>query len=218
MRWIDRGPEPEGVQEYARKFTPGWVQYFKDGVGRRPEDSCWREFRQLLGNRSGKNCWYCERRCQQGTDDDARAPTLDHFQPLSRFPDLAYRWSNWIFSCQSCNKNKGGGWPASGYVNPSAADEKERPGEYFDYDANTGEIIAMPGLHSEARERAQFTIDDLGLNRLDVRFYRYHWIRQFINDWQTLPIEDRAEFVEFLTQIGHEFAGTTLMAVGQQHK
>ena len=25
MRWVDRGPEPGGVAEYARQFTPGWI-------------------------------------------------------------------------------------------------------------------------------------------------------------------------------------------------
>ncbi|MCE2499800.1 MAG: hypothetical protein J4G13_02930 [Dehalococcoidia bacterium] len=65
MRWIDRGPEPDGVAGYARQFTPGWVDYFQGGIGGRPTDSYWREFREVLGSRSGNICWYCERRCQQ---------------------------------------------------------------------------------------------------------------------------------------------------------
>ena len=218
MRWIDRGPEPGGVQEYARKFTQGWVEYFRDRVGGRPDDSYWREFRQLLGGRSWNNCWYCERRCLREADDGVRAPTVDHFRPLNRFPDLAYRWSNWIFSCHRCNnkENKGGKWPDSGYVDPSATDEKERPERFFDYDAVTGEIIPIPGLPSEAWERAQRTIDDLGLNKLDVRFYRLDWTRRFLEDWQALPIEERPAFAEFSTRTGYEFVGATLMAVRQQ--
>ena len=39
------------------------------------------------------------------------------------------------------------------------------------------------GLPSEARARAHRTMDDLGLNRLDVRYYRLHWTRQFVADW-----------------------------------
>ena len=217
MRWIDRGPEPGGVREYTRKFTQGWVDYFRDGVGGRPDDSHWREFRGVLGSRSGDNCWYCERRCLREVDDGGKVPTVDHFRPLNRFPELAYRWSNWIFSCRRCNEdNKEGNWPDTGYVDPSANAEKERPERYFDYDASTGEIIPLPGLPPEARERAQRTIDDLGLNKLDVLFYRQNWIRQFIEDWRALPIEDRQAFAEFSKLTGYEFVGATLMAVRQQ--
>ena len=78
----------------------------------------------------------------------ARRATVDHFKPLSRFPELAYAWSNWIFSCYRCNSdNKQDKWPASGYVDPSAADEREQPQRYFDYDVLTGEIIPHPRLN-----------------------------------------------------------------------
>ena len=175
MRWIDRGPEPGGVREYARKFTLRWVEYFRDGEGGRPDDSYWREFRWVLRDRSGGNCWYCERRCMSDADDGGKAPTVDHFRPLNRFPELAYHWSNWVFSCRRCNHDKGGDWPDSGYVDPGAANEKDRPERFLDYDAATGEIIPILGLPSEARERALRTIDDLGLNKLDVLFYRRDW-------------------------------------------
>ena len=216
MRWIDRGPEPSGVQGYARQFTPGWVEYFRDRVGERPGDSHWREFRELLGGRSGNICWYCERRCLRDADEAGRAPTVDHFRPLSRYPELAYAWSNWIFSCRRCNgENKQDKWPASGYVDPSAADAQDRPERHFDYDADTGEIIPMPGLSSEARERVLRTIDDLGLNKVDVRFYRLDWTRRFIADWRALPISDRTAFAEFSTRTGLEFVGATLMVLQQ---
>ena len=216
MRWVDRGPEPNGVQEHARRFTPGWVEHFRDGGGGRPDDSRWRDFRDLLGRRSGNLCWYCERRCLRGADEGGRAPTVDHFRPLSRFPELAYQWSNWVFSCRRCNgDNKGNRWPVSGYVDPGAIDEQERPDRHFDYDAGTGEIIPRAGLTPEARERALQTIDDLGLNKVDVRFYRLDWIRRFIADWQALPAGERAAFAEFYTQTGAEFSGSTSMAVRQ---
>lgn len=216
MRWIDRGPEPGGVQGYARQFTQGWVEYFRERIGERPNDSHWGEFRELLGSRSGNVCWYCERRCLRDADEAGRAPTVDHFRPLSRHPELAYRWSNWIFSCCRCNgENKGDKWPASGYVDPSAADERERPERYFGYDPETGEIIPMLGLSSEAHERALRTIDDLGLNKLDLRFYRLDWTRRFIADWQALPDGNRTAFAEFSTRSGLEFVGATAMVVQQ---
>ena len=213
MRWIDRGPEPDGVEDYAQRFTPGWVEYFPDRVGERPSDSHWRQFRGLLGDRSGGNCWYCERRCMRYVEDVGKAPTVDHFRPLNRFPELAYQWVNWVFSCRRCNQEKGGDWPDSGYVDPCADDQQERPERYFDCDIDTGEIVPIDGLPSEARARALRTIDDLGLNRVDVRLYRLDWIRRFIADWQEFPVGERAAFAEFSTRVGVEFGGSTSMVI-----
>ena len=198
MRWIDRGPEPQDVQEYDRQLTSEWVRYVRDGVGQRPAASCWREFRALLGSRSGEVCWYCERRCMRQSADGGKAPTVDHFRPLSRYPELAYQWRNWIFSCRRCNgDNKGDKWPEVGFVDPGAAEERDRPEEYLDYDADTGEIVPRVGLSSESRERALQTIDSLGLNKLDVRFYRLEWTRRFIADLLALPNSDRPALAEF---------------------
>ena len=73
----------------------------------------------------------------------------------------------------------------------------------------------MPGLPSEVQEMALRTIDDLGLNKLDVRFYRLDWTRRFIADWQALPNIDRPAFAEFSTRAGFEFVGATSMVVQQ---
>ena len=216
MRWIDRGPEPSGVDGYARQFTQGWVDYFRHNVGGRPTDSFWREFRPALGNRASDICWYCERQCEATSEASGKTPTVDHFQPLSRCPEMAYEWTNWVFSCRRCNgEYKQDKWPALGYVDPCASDEQERPGRYFDYDPDTGEIIAHPGLTGDAREKAWTTITDLGLNEIDVRFYRINWTRQFLADLRTLPADDRQAFLEFWTGRPHEFAGSTSIAVAQ---
>ena len=216
MRWIERGPEPDGVQEYAQEFTQGWVDYYQHGCSEFPNDSHWRKYRRLLGSYSNDNCWYCERRCQSYAEDIGKAPTVDHFRPKSRFPALVYVWSNWMFSCSRCNvENKMNLWPPSGYVDPSASEVQERPEQYFDYDAMTGEIVPSPGLTAEAHERAMQTIDDLGLNKLDVMFYRIDWMRGFIADFQELPIADRQAFVEFSTSHDAEFVGSMLMAARQ---
>ena len=197
MRWVDRGPEPGGVAGYARQFTQGWVNYFQNPVGGRPDDSYWREFRPILGSWTNNNCWYCERQCQPV---GGWAPTVDHFQPISRFPLLAYAWSNWVFSCQRCNDLKGNKWPQSGYVDPCAADIMERPERYFDYDVDAGEIIPKNGLTGDARQKALHTIDDLGLSIRDLVNPRFTSIRQFIEEFTEelleLPTADREAFIE----------------------
>ena len=216
MRRIDRGPEPDGVAGYARQFTPGWVAHFRRQTGGRPADSYWREFRTLLGQYSAGVCWYCERLCTPASPAGPLAATVDHFKPLRHFPELAYEWSNWIFSCRRCNvENKQDKWPDAGYVNPCAADAPERPEHYFDYDLATGDIIPRIGLSANARRKAQDTIDDLGLNKLDVRFYRLDWTRSFINGLRLLPIAERRAFAGSFAGQSIEYAGVIGMVISQ---
>ena len=216
MRWIDRGPEPPGVDGYARQFTQGWVDYFRHGIGGRPTDSYWREFRCALGGRTDDICWYCERRCEPASEASGRAATVDHFKPRSRFPELTYEWTNWVFSCRRCNEeNKRDRWPRLGYVDPGATEEQERPDRYFDYDMLTGEIVPNPALQGDAKRKAEVTIDYLGLNRLDVQFYRINWTRQFLEDLRLMSADDRQAFAEFWIGRPHEFAGSTTMTVAQ---
>ena len=215
MRWINRGPDPGHVEAYAREYTPRWVSYFRDRVGARPTDSFWREFRTQLGELSEYVCWYCERRCDRASEVGGRAATLDHFRPLSRFPNLAYDWSNWVFSCHRCNvENKQDRWPENGYVDPAASDEKERPENYFAYDMRTHDVIPRDDLGEDDRRRAWDTIEDLGLNKVDVRFYRQHWMRRLIEDLRKLPIEEHPPLAKHLASYP-EFLGTTRMVLAQ---
>jgi len=102
-----------------------------------------------------------------------------------------------------------------GYVDPGAGDEREQPEWYFDYDPLTGEIIPHPSLTGDYKRKAEGTIADLGLNQLDVRFYRLDWTRRFTEDWFALSVDDRQAFVDFSTRMGVEYAGSTLMMVRQ---
>ena len=202
------------MQGYARQFTRGWVDYFQNHLGGRPTDFYWREFRPLLASRSGGVCWYCERLCVADDENGGKAPTTDHFRPISKCPHLAYQWTNWIFSCRRCNdENKGNKWPESGYVDPAASTDTEKPERFFDYDATSGEIVPKSGLPSNDYRKALQTIDDLGLNQLDLRFYRLDWTRRFLSDFISLPSTERQAFVDFSTRIGMEFGGASLMAV-----
>ena len=154
MRWVDRGPEPAGVAGYARQFTQGWIDYFQNAAGGRPADSHWREFRPTLANRTNDICWYCERLCQARAEVGERSPTVDHFRPISRFPQLAYAWSNWVFSCKQCNDSKDDGWPDVEYVDPCASATANRPDRYLDYDARTGDIVPKRGLSGAPRPKS----------------------------------------------------------------
>ena len=216
MRWIDRGPEPSTVAGYAQQFTPGWVEYFENQIGGRPTDSYWQDYRADLGAQSNNICWYCEQQCYAAADAGGRAPTVDHFRPLSESPRLAYAWSNWVFSCRRCNsENKQDRWPETGYIDPCAATVAERPEQYFDYDADTGSIIPRNDISDLAQRKAQHTIDDLGLNKLDLRFYRLDWTRRFREDLLSLPPSEQQALIATFTEQPVEYAGATGMMVAQ---
>ena len=215
MRWVDRGPEPAGVARYASRFTRGWIRYFQDGEGRRPTDDYWREFRRTLESRTNNICWYCERTCDAGAESGGRTPTVDHFRPRSRFPQLVYEWSNWVLSCQRCNNSKNNKWPELGYVDPCAADISDRPDRYFDYDLLTGDLEPKRGLTPTEHRRAWHTIDDLGLNRLDVKIHRMMRIQELMNGLFSRPISRRQAFVESNTRQAVECAGAFGMLTEQ---
>ena len=212
MRWIDRGAAPNRVAVYNRQYTQGWVRYFRDRVGAIPGDSCWREFRDGLGERSGGMCWYCERLCASASPVVSRAATLDHFKPRSKFPQLTYEWSNWVFSCYACNAEfKEDRWPQNGYVDPAAADIQNRPESYFDYDSKTNDVIPRHGLSDGEHKRAQDTIDDLSLNRLEVKINRANLIQDLFEFFE----DDLVALSEFIETQPIEFLGSARMALAQ---
>ena len=130
MRWVDRGPEPAQVEGYRQRYTQDWVNHYGNRMGERSPDlvNHWRDFRGELSNRFLGKCGYCEMLCD-GAESPNKAPTVDHFRPISRFPELAYEWANWILACHRCNGEKANRWPESGYIDPCAIPVEERPGK-----------------------------------------------------------------------------------------
>ena len=155
MHWIDRGPEPDGIAQVRAQYKQGWVQYYRHRVGHRPSDAYWRDFHDDLERVFYGLCAYCEEICKG---------EVDHFRPKSRFPELVYDWSNWLFACHDCNQAKGGKWPVEGYVDPCARSKSAHPEQYFDFDVLTAEMLPQKGLSKWRLSRAQKTIIDLRLN------------------------------------------------------
>ena len=168
MHWVDRGPEPSGLPQVRAQHTPRWVQHYRHGVGTRPSDSQWRRFIEHLRDAFHGLCAYCEQ---------LRRGEVDHFRPKSRYPELVYAWSNWLFACRDCNHTKLGKWPHGGYVNPCARSTLARPEHYFAFDTQTGEILPSEELTAFDHNRALRTIEDLGLNEMHHLKNRLVWLQ-----------------------------------------
>ena len=168
MHWVDRGPEPADLEAIRTHYTPRWVSHYSEESGVKPTDSHWRDFHSDLSRAFSGLCAYCEER------DNGE---IDHFRPKSRFPELVYAWSNWVFSCHSCNQAKGDGWPLSGYVDPCSDSVQDRPENFFRFDTGTGEILPRLELSSDRKDKAQETIDDLCLNRGHHLRERLEWLQ-----------------------------------------
>ena len=179
-------------------------------------DNHWRDFRDELSDRFFGKCGYCETRCQ--ANYPTKAPTTDHFRPLNKFPELAYVWSNWVFSCWRCNQEKGNLWPDSEYVDPCAVPFDERPEAYFEVDVRTGDVIAKAELTESGKRKAQNTIDDLGLNARDLLTLRKNRIWQLSDALAALPSSARQPFADLASGPEREFAGMTRMWAEQQRR
>jgi len=162
MHTVDRGPEPARLKGIRKRLTPKWVRYYRDKKGKKPHDARWRGFQPELRAAFLGLCAYCEDFCKG---------EVDHFRPKSRFPELVYKWSNWVFACHTCNEAKQEKWPRGGYANPCARLAQSRPEAHFDFDTTTAEIIPRAGATAAQRRRALATIQDLGLNR-------YHHLKE----------------------------------------
>ena len=170
MHWVDRGPAPSRLEPVRKTLTPRWIAHYSGGTGEKPSDARWRDFLAELRYRFRGNCGYCEEYAEPGG--------VDHFRPKSKYPDLVYAWSNWVFGCNSCNNTKSDKWPNGGYVDPCACSCADRPENFFDFDLDTGEIISKPGLTEQQHHKAWQTIDDLGLNDMGHRNNRWARIRE----------------------------------------
>ncbi len=170
MHWVDRGAEPIDLDKIRTVHTSRWVEHYTEGVGVRPTDARWRRFHHDLALAFEGICGYCE---------EYTKGEVDHFRPKSRFPNLVYCWTNWVFSCHACNQAKGTTWPDGGYVDPCAKCRLDRPERHFVFDIQTGFILPSRDLNPNHRQRAWRTIVELGLNDLHHLRKRVQWLELF---------------------------------------
>lgn len=141
----------------GEKRRSGFVAYAGHLLVEGELPAVWRceEVKIALHAMTDGHCAYC----QASVEDSSYAP-VEHFQPKSLFPTLAYEVGNYFYSCQRCNLAKLDKWPASGgYVRPDVGDPSRR----FRF-KKSGWVKVARG-----DEDALATVRDFELNRRGLR-------------------------------------------------
>lgn len=144
--------------------------------------------KQALLTAQHEKCAFCEAKVLHVSSGD-----VEHFRPKAAVKDatgsplirpgyfwLAYDWDNLLFCCENCNRrHKGSLFPLSDpkkrvrshrvkltgelplFINPASED----PAQYIEF---VGETVIAKGGHP----RGQATIDELGLERSELREHR----------------------------------------------
>lgn len=124
-----------------------------------------KENKDALKASSHEKCMYCESHFDSTDYGD-----VEHIQPKSKYPHLKFSWDNLGYSCVKCNReNKREEWEPN-FINPFETD----PADHLQA---IGGII-WPINNSD---RAQLTIDILGLNRTPLVMRRSNCLTELGN-------------------------------------
>lgn len=125
-------------------------------------------YKPFLRIEFGRQCVYC--RLPDGfKGEDAFG--VDHYRPVSRFPDLECEYGNLFYVCNTCNSRKGNFWPdlqdwaeARFILNPC----DHRMAEHLRFESTLVEPQTVTG---------KFTVEKLLLNHLPDVEYREFVLR-----------------------------------------
>jgi uncharacterized protein (TIGR02646 family) len=159
LRKLERPEAPESL----RTGAPQWTEEF---VARRLEnpkhrfswrsDDCYQQIRRTLSTMTAAHCAFCD-----GPIGVESRETVEHFKPKSRFPELAYEWTNLFPCCDMCQSNKRESFDPD-LIKPDLAEYAFE--HYFVANYKTGEIEASPARGDEFKRAAEITIAMYGLN------------------------------------------------------
>lgn len=162
--WI-RPPEPAELRLRYAELTREFIEE-KETTGKTPsckwprigtEDGGTETIQELLSRHTIEHCSYCDSIMRYSSRD-----TIDHFQPKSRFPELAYNWGNLYLCCDGCQR-KGIDYDP----NVLRPDESGYSfAQYFRY-CRDG-VISVVAINDIDRQRARITITVLKLDHKDL--------------------------------------------------
>ncbi|HSK81259.1 MAG TPA: HNH endonuclease [Thermoanaerobaculia bacterium] len=130
--------------------------------------SDYRRYKPFLRMEFSRQCVYC--RLPDGLRGE-NAFGVDHYRPVSRFPELECEYANLFYACNSCNWRKGDFWPeprqwAEGRLIPNPCDH--RMAEHLRFERTRVSALTAAGL---------VTLEFLLLNQPDDVEYRDFLLR-----------------------------------------
>ncbi len=168
-------------------------------------------------------CAYCERSCSK-IPGSPTTNEIDHFYPRSDWNALVFEWTNLMYVCRRCNDAKDDGAFVSNlksdpdsYVNPRAPQAEN----YFAFQVTETDCRMIPNENLQSKadiEKAQRTIRDLGLDRVDtirnrnVRLLRANYLRQIAYVLSKIPQGKRENLLRRLSDRNCEFSSTVIWA------
>ncbi|MBQ7291289.1 MAG: TIGR02646 family protein [Clostridia bacterium] len=115
-----------------------------------------KDIQELLFACNHHKCAFCE--CKPGETSNIE---VEHFEPKSIYPDLAFEWDNLLPSCRKCNEAKSDhDTRTSPIINPA----KEDPEMLLTYDSLR--IVPLQGSGQEKKADNTITVCNLNCNRL----------------------------------------------------
>lgn len=111
-----------------------------------------KDIQDALFASSHQKCAFCE--CEPGESGHIE---VEHFEPKSLYPALAFEWDNFLPACRKCNEAK---LDFDTYVNPIINPAVEDPEQLLTYDY----LRIKPRAGSGEESKAQLTIDVCNLN------------------------------------------------------
>lgn len=159
MRKLKRLPLSRQATQFLKKQRTERVEGAADSVAeaRRlwsfQRNHAFREVRDTLRRMTpgDEHCMYCE---------SGEATDIDHYRPLSRFPLLAFVWSNYLLACHNCNSNyKRSQFPLDAEERPLLLDPTvDDPSEHL-------ELLPSTGDYRGTSSRGRKSIEVYGLQR-----------------------------------------------------
>lgn len=113
MHFVDKTavPPPALLKKLAEKEIPKWLAYYRRERSKPKKFWTKEKIRFRLAERVFKqNCGYCGMATDVKTGRKGKklyTGQVDHYHPVSKVPEKAYDWDNYIWSCPDCNLCKG---------------------------------------------------------------------------------------------------------------
>lgn len=166
---VQLAPEPPGFDNTVRRPGAVFLASCSNPSGKQLDKKpLWQKALPDMVSAYGDVCaYYC---FAIGTKTSGVAE-IDHFLPKSKWPDLAYEWTNFRLASK---------WANAAKSDKSVLDPFSLRPDSFRILFVTGELIPSPGLPEEYASECRKTIDILKLNRPELRNRRINDFDDFI--------------------------------------